>query len=181
MPRQVKVTTFAGIFLIAISLAPQVARAQSTTGTWDIRAEVAPSTQALGPCTWTGIWQLTEDVRGGISGAVSLGLTGGNNDPTCPDPLTGTLNGTNTGGMLGGSITDTIGGIVTIDGNLAGAPLSAMGSFSTTQGAFAGIGGSWTGALVAPVMPDIPQIGLFALLLILFAGGSYLLLRRQRA
>jgi len=164
---RVRATVLGVGFLLAIPVVAAVLDA-NINGDWTLTV-VEPT---LG-CTWVG--PLTVVQTGNtFTGAATLNLVPGSSDP-CLSSISGTVSGTIAGFMIQFGFATGGPGTANFNGVIASDQLSAEGTW-TIPGVF---NGTWHAEKVVGVRaPALSAAGLAALLIMLLAGGVYVLRRR---
>lgn len=157
-----------------VAFPPQVS-AQDLSGSWnmDTTAELPEETS---PCIYSGDCQMQQD-GSSLTGTVVLGLVSGPAD--CPPEMTATIDGTVEGDSVFGTLLGGPLGTADFQGSRSN---SFSGTFvASPVGPFAGGDGSWLA--VRPSVLEIPTAGatgLILLVLMLLAGGTWLLRSETR-
>ncbi len=157
-----------------VALAPQVS-AQDLSGAWNMDT-TAELPEEASPCIYSGDCQMQQD-GSSLSGTVVLGLVSGPAD--CPPEMTATIEGTVEGDSVFGTLLGGQLGTASFQGSRTN---SFTGTFLTSpEGPFAGGDGTWLA--VRPSVLEIPTAsatGLILLVLMLLAGGTWLLRSEPR-
>lgn len=152
-----------------VALAPQVS-AQDLSGAWNMETTAGLPEEAT-PCIYSGDCQMQQS-GSSLSGTVVLGLVSGPAD--CPTEMTATIEGTVEGDSVFGTLLGGQLGTADFQGSRTN---SFSGTFQASpDGPFAGGDGSWLA--VRPSVLEIPTAsatGLILLVLMLLAGGTWLL------
>ncbi len=164
--RRVRATVLAVGLLLAV---PAVAAVITVNITGDWTLTVVDPTHG---CTWVG--PLTVVQTGNtFTGSATLKIQPGSNDP-CPSSFVGTVSGTLVGLMIKFGVAMGV-ETATFDGTIAVDQLSASGTWTTSDT----FEGTWLAQRVVGVRaPALSAAGLTALLVLLLAGGVYVLRRR---
>lgn len=157
-----------------VALAPQ-ASAQDLSGSWNMET-TADLPEEPSPCIYAGDCQMQQD-GSSLSGTVILGLETGPAD--CPPEMTATLEGSVDGDSVFGTLNGGQLGTASFQGSRTN---SFSGTFQNSpEGPFSGGDGSWLA--VRPSVLEIPTAGatgLILLVLMLLAGGTWLLRSETR-
>lgn len=157
-----------------VALAPQ-ASAQDLSGAWNMDT-TAELPEEDSPCIYSGDCQMQQN-GSSLSGTVVLGLVSGPAD--CPPEMTATLDGLVEGDSVFGTLNGGQLGTASFQGSRTN---SFSGTFQASpEGPFAGGDGSWLAVRPSVLeIPTVSEIGLILLVLMLLAGGTWLLRSETR-
>lgn len=166
-PNLILILVAAGLVAVASPLV-----AQDLSGSWNMET-TAELPEETSPCIYSGDCQMQQD-GSSLTGTVVLGLVSG--PASCPAEMMATIDGLVEGDSVFGTLNGGQLGTASFQGSRTN---SFAGTFLTSSdGPFAGGDGSWLAVRPSASVLEIPtlsSLGLIALVLVLLAGGAWIL------
>lgn len=165
---------FSLLLAVALLAAAPALHAQDLSGSWlmDTNANIPDEAE---PCVYSGACVMSQ-TGSDLTGTVDLSLVSG--PPDCAAEMTAAIDGVVDGDDVFGTLSGQA-GEATFEGSRSN---SFVGSFSATEGPFAGGTGDWLAVRPSVHVTEIPTLtgaGLTLLVLALLAGGAWVLRGRR--
>lgn len=167
------------LMMSALALGAGAVHAQTDlTGSWQLEMSVTLEGEET-PCLYQGTAAINQ-TGSTLTGTAEMSLQSG--PASCPSEMVADLTGSadeNKQLIVVGTLSGQL-GAVDFSGSISPNP-GGSGTFSVTQGPFTGETGTWTAEQLSSILviPTLTGLGLTALVILLLAGGTFVLYRHQ--